>query len=243
MGPVLTACALWLLALAAGEAAARWARRHAWDEPDGLSAALGAVLTLTSLLLAFSFGFAASRYDLRRELVVREANAVGTAAHRADLLDAADAARLHAALGLYVAQRVAEYHSRSTAELAAADAQTRRLRDEMWATIAAASRGSRPPPIVVSVAQAFNEMFDAGSAQHDAYANHTPLPIIVLLFIAIPLCAAMLGFGLNRARERLAVAAFASIAALTVFAVLDFDNPNAGFIGNDLSALYAEAER
>src|SRR5262249_42024548 len=45
-----------------------------------------AVLALLGLLLGFSFAIAASRHEARRELLVEEANSIGTTARRAELL-------------------------------------------------------------------------------------------------------------------------------------------------------------
>src|SRR5512142_402713 len=66
-------------------------RRQAKDEERaraGLGAVEGAVFALLGLLIAFTFSGAASRFDARRELIVREANAIGTAWLRLSLLPA-----------------------------------------------------------------------------------------------------------------------------------------------------------
>ena len=55
-------------------------------EPNGPNLLAGIVYGLVSLLLSFSFGIAMQRFDARRHLVVDEANAVGSAYLRADLL-------------------------------------------------------------------------------------------------------------------------------------------------------------
>src|SRR4051794_19514331 len=47
---------------------------------------VGAMLTLVSLLLAFTFGIAQSRSESRRDLVLDEANAIGMTWLRAGLL-------------------------------------------------------------------------------------------------------------------------------------------------------------
>lgn len=46
----------------------------------------GAVLGLLGLLLGFTFAMAVGRYDTRRGLVLKEANAIGTTYLRASLL-------------------------------------------------------------------------------------------------------------------------------------------------------------
>jgi hypothetical protein len=50
----------------------------------------GAVFGLMGLLLAFTFSGAASRFEVRRQLIVQETNAIGTAYLRLDLLPPGD---------------------------------------------------------------------------------------------------------------------------------------------------------
>ena len=71
-------------------------------DPDAAAKGAGpveaAILGLLGLLLAFTFSGAASRFEARRQLVADEANAIGTAYLRVDLLPSdaqpADAATL-----------------------------------------------------------------------------------------------------------------------------------------------------
>src|SRR6185369_13969522 len=67
---------------------------------------LGSALGLLGLLLAFSFGMVLSRYEARRELVVKEANAIGTAYLRAQLLDDPFRTRLSNLLVDYTQNRI-----------------------------------------------------------------------------------------------------------------------------------------
>src|SRR4051812_45493567 len=65
-------------------------RRRAAD-PEGAAgsgAIEGAVYGIMGLLLAFTFSGAAARFDMRRQLIVKETNAIGTAYLRLDLLPA-----------------------------------------------------------------------------------------------------------------------------------------------------------
>ncbi len=62
-------------------------RRQEEDAPSEVSGAIiGAVFALLGLLIAFTFSGAYSRFDARRQLIVQEANAIGTAYLRLDLL-------------------------------------------------------------------------------------------------------------------------------------------------------------
>src|SRR5262245_30311477 len=51
-----------------------------------VGAMVGATLGLLAFLLAFTFGLAASRFDARKEVLLDEVNAIGTAYLRAEML-------------------------------------------------------------------------------------------------------------------------------------------------------------
>src|SRR6185369_11884510 len=53
---------------------------------SGLGPIEGAIFGLMGLILAFTFSGAAERFDLRKHLIIEEANAIGTAYLRVDLL-------------------------------------------------------------------------------------------------------------------------------------------------------------
>ena len=63
-------------------------------EREDYGIVLTASLTLLGLIIAFSFSMAVSRYDQRKNYEEAEANAIGTEYVRADLLPAAEAARV-----------------------------------------------------------------------------------------------------------------------------------------------------
>src|SRR5215510_14417765 len=64
------------------------ARRTEKESDAAVSAIVASELGLLAFMLAFSFGIAASRFDLRRTTVLNEANAIGTAYLRAAMLPA-----------------------------------------------------------------------------------------------------------------------------------------------------------
>ena len=64
-------------------------RRHDPDEAgkSHISALQGGLLGLLALILAFSISMSVSRFDLRKSLVVQEANAIATAWLRTQILE------------------------------------------------------------------------------------------------------------------------------------------------------------
>src|SRR6185436_12330422 len=88
----LSSCALFLGMLLASQAGRRLRMatraRNPGAETKGSGAAEAAVFGLVGLLIAFTFSGAASRFEARRHLITAEANAIGTAWLRLDLLPA-----------------------------------------------------------------------------------------------------------------------------------------------------------
>src|SRR5689334_2396428 len=95
-----------LIALEVGFRAGR--RSAAEADPRALGqigAVQGAMLGLLGLLLAFSFAAAAARFFERQDLIVSEANAIGTSYLRADLLEEPHRSALQTALQQYTTHR------------------------------------------------------------------------------------------------------------------------------------------
>src|ERR1700720_1526300 len=75
------------LSIECGHRLGHYRRRSSEEEKEApVGAIVGATLGLLAFILAFTFGLAASRFDARRQIVVEEANAIGTTYLRAGLL-------------------------------------------------------------------------------------------------------------------------------------------------------------
>src|SRR5580692_7499373 len=72
------------------------------DLRHDLDVVVAAVLTLLGLIIGFSFSMATSRYDQRKDYEQAEASAISTEYTRADVLPAADAAKVRAMLISYL---------------------------------------------------------------------------------------------------------------------------------------------
>jgi type IV secretory pathway TrbF-like protein len=98
--------ALLLASMEFGYRAGRRAvREHEAPGSPQVSAIQGALLGLLGLLLAFSFAAAGGRFLERQDQIVLEANAIGGATLRADLLDEPYASNLRDALQRYTEHR------------------------------------------------------------------------------------------------------------------------------------------
>ena len=76
---------------------------------NGLAVVEGAVFSLLGLLIAFTFSGAASRFEGRRHLIVEEANNIGTAWLRIDVLPAPAQPALREMFRQYLDSRLGMY--------------------------------------------------------------------------------------------------------------------------------------
>lgn len=90
------------------------------DDPEGAhkgtGAVEGAVFALLGLLIAFTFSGAASRFDDRRRLAAEEANTIGTAYLRIDLLPAESQQEMRELFRRYLDLRLETYRNAADLE-------------------------------------------------------------------------------------------------------------------------------
>ena len=214
---------------------ARFAR-----DPDGadkgVSAIEGAVFALFGLLLAFTFSGAATRFDHRRDLITQEANSIGTAYLRIDLLPAKTQPPLRALYREYVAARLATYQK--LPDMAAAHVEYERslaLQSEIWKRSVAASYNADAPAIANLVLPPLNDMIDITTTRLVASQTHPPDTIYYMLF-ALGLAAALLsGYSLasSQTRQWLHMLGFAVVISATVYVTMDMEYPRMGLIRID----------
>ena len=136
-----------LVLLEVGRRIGQWRAARDPDAPRVEVGAMdGAVFALLGLLIAFTFSGAASRFDTRRQLAVEEANAIGTAYLRLDVLPPDAQPALREQFRQYVDARIATY--RSFPDLSAVKTEMARavtLQGEIWAQAVAAIAGARAP--------------------------------------------------------------------------------------------------
>jgi len=196
-----------------------------------------AVFALLGLIIAFTFSGALSRFDTRRAQVVDEANAMGTAYLRIDLVPASAQPKLREAFRNYVDARIETY--RRLPDIAAARlalAHSQELQGEIWSqAIAAVRTPGSPSPAELLVLPAMNEMFNFTTARAAASQIHPPV-IVYAMLIGLALASALLA-GYQTAGEKaydwVHQLGFAAIVAFTVYVVLDIEYPRLGFVRMD----------
>jgi hypothetical protein len=187
-----------------------------------------AVFALFGLLLAFTFSGAVARYDAHRQLVLQEANDIGTAYLRLDLLRPQDQPPLRQLFRDYVTSRLHLYDNVSS-EISGT---TKELQQEIWErTLAAATAPGANPDATKLLLPALNDMIDITATRQNAFNMHPPGVIFLLLFILSGGCAFVAGYGMT-AKERswFYSIVLALTVTLTVYATLEIEFPRQGLI-------------
>jgi hypothetical protein len=201
----------------------------------GLGTVEGAVFGLVGLLLAFTFSGASSRFDTRRQVIVEEANAIGTAYLRLDLLPAISQPALKQNFRRYLEARLAVF--RKLPEFEAAKAELDRaaaLQSEIWVQAVSACREAAQPATML-VLPALNEMIDMATTRTAGLRMHPP-PVIFAMLIALLLAGSLLaGYGMagSKTRSWLHILGFAVAMSVAVYVILDFEFPRVGLIRID----------
>lgn len=214
----------------------RRTKRDAEGARAGLGAIEGAIFGLMGLLIAFTFSGAASRFDARRDLVVREANHIGTAWLRLDLLPVEAQSPLRELFRRYLDKRIAVYAA--LPDLAAAEAELSRanaLQGEIWTHAVTACRTEPGQRAQMLVLPALNDMFDITTIRTMAARTHPPILIYLLLAVLTMISALLAGFGMAGAKSAswVHIAGFALLMGLTVYIILDLEFPRMGLIRVD----------
>jgi hypothetical protein len=210
--------------------------RHGDEMARGLGAVEGAVFGLMGLLLAFTFSGAAARFDLRRHQIIDEANNIGTAWLRLDLLAPEARTVIQDKFRQYVDARIETYRAiPDTARLNAALARASRLQQEIWTLSVTAAHEVPGPQAAMLLMPALNEMFDIASTRIATTRMHPPTIIYLMLFVLTLICSFLAGYdmGAEITRSWVHMLGFALILGLAVYVIVDLEYPRMGLIRLD----------
>jgi hypothetical protein len=190
----------------------------------------GAILTLLALIIGFTFSMAIGRYDQRKNLEEAETNAIGTEFLRADLLPAADAAKVRTLLRRYTDERILFYVTRDFQEEQRINARTATLQNELWAAIVPAATET-PTPVMALVVNGMNDVLNSQSYTQAAWWNRIPPAAWLLMTLIAAACCLSVGYGARDFRsERRLLLAVPFVVAVSFFFIADIDSPRAGVI-------------
>ena len=230
--PILLFVVLFLGLTAAAWIGARfsWGRLKDEVERADFGIIVSATLTLLGLIIGFSFAMAVSRYDQRKNYEEAEANAIGTEYVRADLLPAAEAARVRALLLDYVDQRVLFYTVTDEAQQQQINTRTAKLQGELW-SLAQTQAVAQPTPVNALVVAGMNDVLNAQGYAQAAFWNRIPAAAWALMVLIAVFSNVMVGIGATSSKAHPSLLwMLPLIVAVAFFLIADLDAPRSGVI-------------
>jgi hypothetical protein len=211
-------------------------RRGQQEKEAPVGTMVGATLGLLAFILAFTFGLAAARFDTRRQVLLDEANAIGTTYLRAGMLpDRSE--QIRGFLRDYVGARLEAVQSGNVAE---GIRRSENIQQKVWAEAEAVGQ-KNPNSIVVGLfIQSLNETIDLHAKRVQAgVRSRIPSAIWLGLFAVAVLSLSAMGYleGLSGTRRSLAIIAVAIAFSVVIELIADLDRPQEGVLRVSQQAL------
>jgi len=220
-----------LLAVEIGFWLGRWWQQRSPQEKEGTTGAMvGATLGLLAFLLVFLTGIAVNRFDNRRQLVITEANAIGTTFLRAGYLEEPYRTDIRQFLREYVATRLAPV--KDSSKLAAAIVRSEEIQTELWSRAETLAIAYPSTEVVALFIESLNEVIDLHTERVVAVFNRIPFNFWLVIFFMAFLALMMVGFqnGQAGSRNLIAIIALVLVFAAVIQLNIDLDRPQEGFL-------------
>jgi hypothetical protein len=217
------------LAVEGGYRLGRYRRQRSDQEKDApVGAMVAATLGLLAFMLAFTFQLAASRFDARRQVLLEEANAIGTAYLRAGLLSDPYRSEVRGLLREYVDVRLEAVQSGNVEHGISRSAELHR---QLWPRAAAVAKQDDRSIVTGLFIQSLNDVIDLHSKRVlVGLRSRIPGTIWLALYCFAVIALAAIGYheGLSGSRRSLAVLAIALTFSGVMLLIADLDRPQEG---------------
>jgi len=203
--------------------------------PGALGPMVGGILSMLAFVLAITFSMTASQHGFRKQYVLDEANAIGTAYLRADLIDEQRGTEIKRLLRDYVGTRVGANRENIDAVLA----KSIELHGFLW-TEASSAAATAPNTNTSLLIQSINDVIDMHEKRVTAaLVNRMPttIRIAVLLIAALTMITLGTQAGFSGSRKLVAVIPLALAFAALATVIVDLDRPQRGIIKVDQQAM------
>lgn len=190
------------------------------------------ILLVLSLLLAFSFGIAEQRFDARKQLVVDEANAIGTTYLRSQWLAEPRRNEVARLLGRYVDLRLPADMSTVDRALPKMLAESDRLQSQLWSHAIAIAQEQPGSPVAALFISTLNDMIDLQSKRLAAFHNRVPEIILWLLYVFAAFAVFITGYvaAFGNRKSTVALVPMIGVLALALWIIVDLDRSQQGFM-------------
>ena len=213
------------------------------EKGSGLT--IASILGVLSILMGFTFSITLSKFENRRELIVQEANDIGTAILRCDLFPDSIRDPLMADFKQYIESRIAYYDAGENEEKIQEELKKAAvISGRIWKRVAVASQDSRFIVRSNQMIPILNDMIDIVTTREAARISMVPRLILWTLLLLVLASAGLMGSdNASRIKNRILLAGYAIVMTLTLNLILELDRPRQGMINNDQVEQKIEALR
>lgn len=226
---ILTVIILFLSA-EAGLRLGRLVQKRWPDQSEtNVSIMVGGALALLGFILAFVTSIAIENFNQRRQLVVSEANAIGTTYLRAGFLADPYEAESRELLREYVSLRIKALDPTATK---LAIARSEQIQDKLWLLAEAMAKES-PDPTTALYLSSLNEIIDLHTERISAELGYRVPPTIMLgLYVVAVMTMILIGVydSYREKHNRIALLMVTLIVSVVIFVIIDMDRSNVGLL-------------
>jgi uncharacterized membrane protein len=213
-------------------------RRSQQEQPAPVGGMVAAVLALLAFLMAFTFGLAANIFQNKRQVILEEANAIGTAYLRADLLTESHRGTVRDLLREYVEVRLEAARSGNVEQ---GVARSEELHALLWAEAMAGAADQPGSPMVGLFIQALNEVIDLHAKRIQiGVRTRIPETIWYALLVVAAMGLGSMGYqtGLTGSSRSIAVVGVALAFSIVIWLIADLDRTREGMLKVSQQAMF-----
>ena len=206
-----------------------WQDREPGEQEGPTGMLVGSILALQAFLLAVTIGMASDRFDVRRAIVLNEANAIGTTYLRAGYLPEPASSEIRMLLREYVPLRIV---LTASTDLEADIDRSVAIHQQLWAIAEDVARTTDQGDLVSLFIDSLNETIDLHETRVTARFARVPETVLLLLVAGSALSLGMVGYSAGLTKRRSLLNAVVLVLALgaVITIVVDLDRPREGFI-------------
>lgn len=203
----------------------RWqSAKHGDVDQSQASAVAGALFAVSAFFLAFTFNSVNTTYSARKQLVVDEANVVGTAYLRSQLMPDPFRTDLHNDLRQYVDLRLLGADTSQTGDneaLLKVVADSEALLDKLWQQMLSLNLVDTVDPVIRGLlVEAINEVIDTHTLRVTVAFKRLPTIIVISIGLTVMLTMSVLGYPAGVQGRRSLFAALALMLSLSLVCIL-----------------------
>ncbi|MEY2983882.1 MAG: hypothetical protein RLZZ568_499 [Cyanobacteriota bacterium] len=204
-------------------------KREKYSKPPSLGSVIGAMLGLLGFVLALTFSMVSSRYDVRKALVLEEANAIGTAYLRTDFLGDPFNSQSKILLKQYVDNK-ASYNDKSSYSdqkiVSRVLLEGEKIQDQLWTVALSAPAEFKNTEGYALYIESLNQVIDIHTLRiTQGLQYRLPKTVWLLLYVITMLSMFAVGyeFGINESGSVLGSVLLAMMFAAVVMIIGDLD--------------------